>query len=399
MREAGPTDNNYQDSISDVLGIDLRNTDPTLLRLPHPKRLALTGAARLFETMLGEHWPRVAQLLGDTSLPRGDAVRLLLDTIPAPEDVLTNVPGTTNLGAIESFAIPTRYRLMGGRICHVADDLNEQLKTTDIGEDAPCQFLRLPWPAAYFEFGGNRELDPNYRVSNVETGVHVLEGAYITSVDWTPPESRNPASLFQRLGLAHGESCRLLEICLIGSPVGKRGILDDAVSYFNLYVRERDEERPLGDVLRDGFTVYRRALRDLPGVHVATADEEDEIHRGVTHLAKVLLYLNCDSLERTDDFAEEALRRRLTGLGPRKQVRLARRLMHVYDRIVIRARASTRHAPAASGRTVATHLRRGHFRLARVGVQRSQRKLVWIPPMLINATPNTDMPTKDYEIC
>lgn len=375
--------------------VGLDDTDPALLRLPHPKRIAVTGVDRYFEQSIGDVWPEVARVLGDASRPRSEAVELLISD--ETDALVRSTPGTTNYGAIESFAIPARYRLLNGRLFHIVDALNEALKDTDLGDDVPCLFVRPPLAAAYIEFGSARRDDPRYRVSNVETGEHVLEGAYLTSVDWTPPQSTAPDSVFHRLGLAPGESVRVLEICLVGSPVGKRGILDDAMSYFNLYVRERDEDRPVAEVLNEQFKIYRETIQAVRGAHVATAAEEEELRQGITHLAKALLYLHCDACERVEEPSETGLRKRLAGLGPRKQARIARRLMHTYDRIRIQARPIARGHAAATGRTVATHLRRAHFRLARVGVGRTERKLVWIQPMLINPT-GSMTPPKDYEV-
>jgi hypothetical protein len=50
-----------------------------------------------------------------------------------------------------------------------------------------------------------------------------------------------------------------------------------------------------------------------------------------------------------------------------------------------------------SGRTVATHFRRGHFRNQPYGPERSMRKVIFIPPVVVNQGQG-DVPGRIYEV-
>ncbi|MCT9633885.1 hypothetical protein NOX73_32960, partial [Pseudomonas aeruginosa] len=49
------------------------------------------------------------------------------------------------------------------------------------------------------------------------------------------------------------------------------------------------------------------------------------------------------------------------------------------------------------GRSVATHFRRGHFRSQPYGPERSLRKVIFIPPVVVNPG-QSELPGRIYEV-
>lgn len=386
---------NYEERFAQILS----RTDPDILRLPHPERVRISGLLEIIETFLGDNgWRRMAYLM-EQQCPSEEIINTLRD-VPAFELLLRSspgIPGTTNLGALDSFLPAATYRVSGSRLFQVTDHLVTLLDHTDIGGDTPVRYMKPPYPALFIEFGETR--CSSVKLLNRQSGDHIFEGAYIFERQLTPGHfmvTEHPKRT-AALGLDPHKDVRLLEITFTGSPVGKQGLLDDCTQHLQLFIQ--DEDLTVEELLQRHFAWYLAQDGGPAQWTLPTPGERQAYHDATESLAKILLYLHTQPvLERHQEASD--LRRRLESLGPKKRARLERRLEHAYDRVLIRptnAEPDTRATPSSS-RALMTHWRRGHFRNQACGAGFSERKLIWIVPTLVAAGSMGTAPVKNYAI-
>lgn len=78
--------------------------------------------------------------------------------------------------------------------------------------------------------------------------------------------------------------------------------------------------------------------------------------------------------------------KRMLGLGTKKRAKLLQRMVALHNGILIGPPALPMDAVTnGSGYAVAPHWRRGHFRMQPYGPGRTERKLLFLAPVLIHA--------------
>jgi len=366
-------------------------TDPALYRLPHPKRSQLIDGLSLIQKAIDESSQTLANALADHRRPLGSILPGVKELLgPSGQE---EVEGCTNTGELMTLVVSLMYRYRHGRIMTLTDALDAKLRETDIGEEAPCTALRLPFPAIFMEFGTARNTP--YRVPNVATGAHILEGAYASESQWVCPHGSDP--VLEALGILPGETCRVIDFAVVGSPVGKAGVLDDALLYFELFLSERDEDASLSAVLERHLQAFNTVLPRLRRYTPMSDTDQSALRQCIIHLVKGLLYLQATNRITTEECPERELRARLGRTGNRKQAKLERRLARVYDRVLVGPVRFEDAVSPVNGRHVATHWRRGHFRRQPFGPGRVDSRLLWIEPVLVNAN-QIAVPAKDYTV-
>lgn len=386
----------------------LRLHDRDLWTLPHPVRV---------DAAFGQ--PAEQFMLGPTGLMEGlrpylteetATTEWVLNSVPGMHElamVSLGAPGSFNLGTFVLMLARARLRAHGDPILQVAAPLQIQLAATDLTAQLPVRFFRCPYPAVYIELARPSPL----RIINRDSGLHEVEGAYVTT-HLLPPDGRlrEKPDRVRALRLDPRRETRVLELVITGSPVGKDNVLDDASQDVVLYIQDEDE--PLSALLARHNAYYRSEwVTQQPGF---VLPEDDEVARAgavIDLLAKVLLYLNLAEAEQIRVNARSDLERRLRGLGPKKAKRLGRQLASAYDRILIGSGITTHRdtEPASShggdeldrttAHTVRPHWRRGHFRRIRYGEGLSESRLGWIQPVLVNAAEALgEVKTKTYEV-
>lgn len=357
---------------------------PEYADLPHPKRIALSRMFDVMGEMLREEWEPLCDVLRRQDKRMEEIVNIIIQW-PRCRDYLMAMFGVQagdNFGNAEGVLTAFRHRLTGGVIFQTRDSLDEALCHTDIGADAPCSFFRLPYPSVYVELGDTRSSP--YRIHNAVSGSHVLEGAYLTETRLVPSIGNNCSAHSGKIGIRDGEEIRVIDVVLIGSPVGKSdGFLDDA--FRTISVPIADENAPLSSWIErllehDDRFIDRSLLTPLD------ANGREEFMQCIPHLAKVLLYLNSADAKKEVSAEFSDLRARLERTGQAKRGKIERRMDRVYDRIVVGpSGAAALKAPEDEGDGVATHWRRGHFRMQAHGPAMSLRKVLWIEPVLVAA--------------
>ena len=196
----------------------------------------------------------------------------------------------------------------------------------------------------------------------------------------------------QALRLDPAKPVRVIEVVIIGSPLGKAHALDDASQDLILLVQDEDE--CLSAVLDRHIDWFNTpAAYAHPGMSPMDPNEVAMTKPVIFMLAKVLLYLNLPDAEKVRVTERSDLERRLKGLGPKKAAKLGRKLATAYDRILLGPSALPDAPPSAvpgglagqGERHVKPHWRRGHFRRIRFGEKLSESRLGWIQPVLVNA--------------
>lgn len=333
--------------------------DPDLMRLPHPRRMEIAGMLPMWEELFAADLEPLKAVLLDLDRPLEFVIKGMLQRphFAAIVEEMGYAPGNTNFGMLEAALTNLRYAYAGGRLFQTRDDLDLRLRQTDIGDQAPCKFLRLPYPVMFLEFGESRSTP--LTISHDDSGAHIMEGVYLSE---------------HRLGA----DTRMLYFLFCGSPMGKRNLLDDVTRSFALPIDR--EEDPL-EIALAAMVVHYRGLK-----HQQRTPEHQvqECVDAIYHTAKVLLYLNSHHpvTETRPEYA--ALQQRLRRVKAGKRAKLERKANRAYDRVVIGPKTTLSSANSSSPhRIVETHWRRGHYRLQAYGPKRVDRKLIWIEPTLI----------------
>lgn len=349
--------------------------DPALAKLSHPYRV-LTADQRIDPQQRPDAPPHYATEWGET------AYRWLVDkALRDPTDnhyvakefvrrfgpgayPITDSPSSTYENTNYAILDYLRWRTQGRHFFQTTDSLDQALAATDIASDIPAQWLKAPYRVQFIQFGDTRST-PLY-VEHQQTGRHVLEGAYVTDC----PLVRDS-----------GAAARFLTFTFIGSPLGKANLFDDAVHVVTLLVE--DEAETLDKMIAESLQ-----LEGEQEGKALSLDEKPYVREMVYHLAKVLLYLNTEAVTRVvHNERSELLVRAGQIKSPAKLAKLQRQAQRAYDRIIIGPKtvAETSEASAPTGRRVASHWRRGHFREQPYGEKRLLRRLIWLQPTLINA--------------
>src|SRR3989304_2832533 len=112
-----------------------RRIDPALMRLPHPKRLVLSGATEMLRLALGDLYDETFRALSDVHATKGIIIERLSRFAKFREwiQVSRDAPATYNLGSLDISLTEMRYRALQGRIFQIRDSLDSRLRETDIG--------------------------------------------------------------------------------------------------------------------------------------------------------------------------------------------------------------------------------------------------------------------------
>lgn len=243
-------------------------------------------------------------------------------------------------------------------IFEVHQDLTAQLLATDFAHDQPipARFCRLPVDQPVF--------------------VHVP----------CPPRSLDVASAQDALPLsgyylreAHADGCRILEVIAVSCPPAGDASCD-ADNYLFIDAPIVSEDAPLLDLFQKADQ-RARALAGQPD----RPDLRSPVLPHLAFVAKLLVYLGLREARQTVHLERTHALTAANRLGPRKREGALRRADRLHDFVRIAPPSNSVGAPLSAhrGRAPQSHCRRGHFRLARVGAGRVDRRLIWIRPTLV----------------
>jgi hypothetical protein len=361
--------------------------DPRLIALPHPIRIdAVSGEP--YDTALFENLG-ILDRLRPHFLDSGTPTETIINDLPWMRPITAahlKILGHHNIGSFILTMNRARLRAHGDPILEVTPDLQTLLDQTDVENGLPVRFLHCLDHMIYLRLARGNPL----RVPHKMSGLHECEGAYIATYQIPahhPMLSR--AGRVRLLELNPAKPARVIEIVIIGSPVGKADALDDASQDFMMLIQDEDE--PLSQVLERHTAYYNTpSVYSHPGMAPLNPREVAMVQPVAKELAKILLYLSLPDAEQMPVLERTDLERKLRKFGkltaPRRE-----RLALAYDRTLIGPRVVTNieaeNAPSSieTARTVRPHWRRGHFRRIRSGEAFSDVRIGWIRPTLVGA--------------
>jgi hypothetical protein len=345
--------------------------DEASMRLAHPFRTAsfCSSTAEVLRRSVGEReWAQFLEVLRDESILAGDIVTAIQDRrLRQMENLVrmsANSAGSTEMGGAMPFLVMLRHLEMPYPIFRVEDGLIDILTKTDISDDLTVSMLPLPYRRLYVELGQSRTLSET--ISNIDSGIHGLEGAYIEQ------------GSHERFGEGY-------YIMLTGSPLGKDDAMDDAT--LAIFLPTNVGEARLEDVLNDSVKsaneqARRTGLRETPEAWTR------QCYECLLLLIKALLYISLPDARRELHPERTQALKDMQGLkSPGKRAKAERRMRKLSDYIVVKAAVAHErtigHGEHEGG--VKPHWRRAHYRMQAHGPRMSLRKLVFITEMLVGA--------------
>lgn len=284
-------------------------------------------------------------------------------------ELAAHSPGSTELGGAMATMVGIRHVVSPYRLFRLEDDLVALLGVTDIDEDLPISFLRLPFPRCYVELGQRRDITAS--VPNDVSGDHVLEGAYFEQ--GVHPQ-RGPG----------------LYVLATGSPLGKRDCMDDATHA--VFLSTCDPEMPLSAALNAAFDAAIEQSSS-GGYRPPSKESFSQALANLQWLVKALLYISLPEARKTAHLDRSDLQTQL-GLARSnaKRAKLQRRMARACDLVVVHAPAPRLEPPTGptglEAGSRAAHWRRGHYRRQAFGAHHAQRKLIFVAPVWVGSAAN-----------
>lgn len=363
-----------------------------LARMPHPARVRAGGVLKEMQRIFGDQfW----QMFCEQAAHRASVMELGQFFVKATA-ALGPVNESIGVGSIDAMMAALILQQTGDRCFQYTDELQALLARSDIGADAPVQYLRPPYPSVYIEFGVARDKDSSLQLHHRLSGAHIVEGAYVFDHD-IPANAQWPIGLWKYLGVDTVRPMRVVEVVLTGSPLGKADYLDDCTHFFMLYIQ--NEQETVETLIDKHLAYYASEDCTRDGEERMTEQGKQDAEQCILHLAKSLLYLHTHpetilNSERSD------LEKQLKMVGQKKRARLLRRLPRTYDRVIVRPPGGTLMAnmTTATHGERATHWRRGHFRQQACGPGHREHKLIFIEPTLVGGKGFGAAPLKPYVV-
>ncbi|EKF9168899.1 hypothetical protein QPB17_003568 [Vibrio cholerae] len=352
-------------------------------KLPHPVR---TCSSEQLEMEIMQQDKMLDAILGDVDLENSGIDYLAsLAVINAPElkkHYESMGLSNHNIGvAIGAMLTPYKFRRLDGNILTTSNAIDELLEKTDIGDDVPIAYLRPPFKNCYIEFTEDRTSP--IRIYNSESGEHILEGVYLSEVDILPDSPQ--MKLYESAGsfknqIDFSKPLRTVDMMFTGSPIGKKNIMDDALRLQGFFVQ--NDKTTVNDELKIIVAKY--------GKDDDFANDINYLEMALSHVAKVLLFINCKQYRDTAFNERKELKKKVSSLKSLSKIKkYNKKLRRVYDRLIIKPedhivyeRDNPRES-SAGHQPKKAHWRKGHFRMQPYGEGASKRKVIYILPTVV----------------
>jgi len=348
-------------------------SDSAIMKLAHPLRLAAVYPVlkETLEQVLGPRaWHNIKTAYQN---PAGTTATMTEALCRNPEnhkfqqfiEWSTSMGGGTELGNAYSTLLYLRYVLAPAPYFVIEDPLVELLEHTDIAEDISMAMVHLPYDRFYVEFGKNRT--SSLKLINIETGLHILEGAYC---------EKGP----------HPKLGDGLYVMLTGSPIGKSNAVDDATHHF--FLPTNDPLFSIKEALEQSWALANELSKQQDLV-VSPHEYQRNALASLLFLVKALLYVGLPDARRVIHNERTQWAASTKDLkSTAKKAKAEKRARGLVNHILICAppiQTETAGSVPDGSRTVKIHWRRGHYRLQRHGPQLALSKVILIAPALVNS--------------
>jgi hypothetical protein len=294
----------------------------------------------------------------------------------------------------------------------VSPALTQLLADTGVKDNVPVRYFAAPAATCYIEFEPPEGRLASSFKTYAEGKFRTCEGCYVqeTKLDRLLEVSKTAR---EALELDPHAPVRIVNVSFTASPVESGGasesvtgyFADDRVDYFNLFIQ--DENESLSSLVDRHVRFY--AMRNADEQQLSDSEFSsfnENFHRNLMHLSKILFYLNVDKRQQVTIKDATDLEKRINSVAEKKQRKLIQQLNRVYDRIVvgpshytpITRRMESGDLPKGTRKP---HYRRGYFGIRHVGTgQAKHTELVRVKEALINEQllKDAELHTKDYEI-
>jgi len=283
---------------------------------------------------------------------------------------------------IDQFIDRIKFNYTDGVVIETNINIEEALTLTDIGNEAPCSALMLPYEFIYIRFGEGKYGIPIQPKSHIFSTSDVLDTMYIDGVYVSNVCENNNAG-----------NRKLLINPTMRSPNSKSNY-SQPYAGFGLDITDENESVS---------TCFNRFCNKDEFV---TAGEEaktllSNAKKLLDHVVKIILYINSSSVRQELVKDKSHLEEKIKSLSGKKAKKLGRKLYKSYDKIIIgpKNEKSSESYNSSAVNSKKTHWRRGHFRNQAYGVNKQERKLIWIKPLLINeGSMNNNILKKEYSV-
>lgn len=277
----------------------------------------------------------------------------------------------------------------GGRIIFdVRHELSRSLLATDSTE-IPCEAVIFPTRSFYLHFGPGTGLRENGMEIEGAFVQHLVEDKAML-IDLVPVGAFSYKAFWQ---LPMGEQMTGARVELDNPSESVSAALDRSID--DVMTRNRAIFDQIAQMERQLTEQYGEVVK-VPSPVENLADKRQLLHSALQLVLNTLFFLVAEPEDVQEDWEKEAPAEVVAQLhsekfGTRKTAEnnLANQ-GYVRVRFVGRHYAESAEAKAVSeamgsGRTMPTHLRRGHFRNQPYGPERALRKTVFIAPVVVNA--------------
>lgn len=341
-----------------------------------------------------------------TEHKRGEAARMAFvrgPLLPLLRSAAAKIGREQGPGPIQSEIVTTQVfgsYLEGGKVIFdLSKTLSETLLITDT-KDIPCGELPFPASCFYLHFGSD---------SNLSDDGFNIEGAFVTrmsdrmTVDLVPQGFGQP----HFLSLPMGES-------LVGAPV----LLNDSAKPITQALTES-----IASVLATNAKLYEQMaeterqlerqygqIAKVPSQMQRLAEKEPLLQKALALIVNTMFYLAAEPEDVMDDWGRdtptEAVDALLAAGKPGTIKTIENTLLKAgYSKVLFVGRKfaqsiTARHLQeaTASGKMLATHFRRGHFRRQPYGPEHALRKTIFVAPVLVNADSGGELQGRVYVV-
>lgn len=341
----------------------------SIMRLAHPLRIqaAMPEFISYFEDLLGDTvWNILKKELQTENTLTSPLIERLCER---PEFELfkqfvimaSTSAGGTEMGNAYAILAVIRHVVAPQAYFLLSDEVVSQLELTDIADDIPISMLQLPYSRFYIEFG--KERNTNLRILNTESGEHIVEGCYCEQ------------GIHSSLGTG-------FYVVITGSPLGKSDAMDDATMH--IFLPTGDTTRSIKDLLRDSLAIANNAS-EIANLTPTPEHFSKNSFETLLFLTKALLYIGLPSVRKSlNDEKTKWLKASIALKSTAKKVKAEKRARALVDHILILPPVdSVKQKYTAGSQHLKSHWRRGHYRLQPFGPGSTQRKIIFLSPMLI----------------
>ena len=294
-------------------------------------------------------------------------------------------PGQAEIGNTQVFGY---YHDAGKIIFDFHKSLTSALLETDV-ESIPLSAISAPADAVYLHFGAG---------SGLSLEGDTIEGAFVT---WTRFAGETPRMIIDFVCAGQfadpyfwlSEAGEPMTGCSIVLSDMNQGVIQ-ALETSTADIIERNSEvlASIKETERQLAEQYGEVI-SIPSPISRLGQNLPLLKKGLALAVNCLLYLEVAPEDQEDGWSDTAdphlVEQAKSGLKPGTRKTAERTLINLgYIKVKFighQFASSTAGLEfGQSGRTVATHFRRGHFRNQPYGPERSMRKVIFIPPVVVN---------------